>query len=330
MNEIEMEQQRQALELAKININDWNGTTPDERRIKYRKVILNALRENHPDKHSGQAENSAELKAKLERYTENTKLLNSISYDDAVRDRLPQSAADAFAPSSVAQPYPSPNSSELFTPPKNAEELVEGLNRGGYRPPHNGRYYPEPGYELNKGTDYYEAVKEHIPNILTWEQSDCLQASSEWCGSDLGRVTMLIATKHHLKDYRGADVLVSALVSQDETRIKDAFDSMISHLRQRPRFSFWRLFTSVDAEIAGFIDRFCCFKPKAEAGGLIVGINADNVRLVCQSLSLIVPDQIRNPSVEMEEERIRELLTEYVSRPRTTLQLEGGSPAVAP
>ncbi len=327
--EFEYLQQRKALEFTGIDIESWNSRTPEDRKKEYHKKIMKVILKNHPDKHPGLAEDSAEhLK-----WVENTKLLTSISYDyGTVPDDISQHSADAsyFSSSEVPNPFSnsssSTQSSQVFTPPKSVDELASNLRRSGSRPPLNGKYYPTPGYELNKGTAYYEGVKEYIPNLLRWEDWGKLDQSK--CGSDFGFVTEQIATKLYLKDYLGADVFVSAMVSQDKARIKAAFDQMIANIKNRN--IFLSLFSSTQSQLAMFVDKFCRFTPKGDRGA-IEGIDAYTILLLCQSLSLMLPYHIIDPDFDMDQELIRTLLTQYVSGHATTLQLEAGvssSPAI--
>jgi len=88
--ESEYAQQRKALEFLSINIEDWDSQTPENRRKNYHKIIMKAILKNHPDKHPGLAEDSPEFI----KWNDNTKLLNSISYDygTAAPDHLPRAA----------------------------------------------------------------------------------------------------------------------------------------------------------------------------------------------------------------------------------------------
>ena len=303
--EFECSQLRHALEFININIAEWNDHTPEDRKKNYHKIIIKALLKNHPDKHPQLPKDSAEFI----QYCETTTLLNSIDYDHGTSDyesSFSSEPAPAQATSSVDIPHE-------FTMPKNIDELVKNLKKAGYPP-----------YPRNKGNAYYEAIKECIPNIVTWEEHGKLD--QYYCGSDFSYIVTAINTKCCLKNYQGADVFVSALVSKNKNRIKDAFDQMINKVKNE--YSILNFFSTPESRVAGLIDKFCKFNKRIDGEVLLPSVIDKKTVLLflCKSLSLMLPYHIIDLNSEMDQELVRTLLTEYAAG-KATLQLEAGPAA---
>lgn len=305
--EQEYAEQSKALELVGIDKDHWDSLSPADRRTQYHRLIMRTLLKHHPDKHPEFAKDSEEFL----QCEENTKLLNSISYDYGCRPPAEYSSGSqssaAFRENSYSNHFDSSTrASGVFVPPRNAEELFTNLDRASYQFRKDG-----------KGNDYYEAVKEYIPNLVPWTEWTKLDLGK--CGNDLGFVVEQIATKSFLADFSGADVFVSAMVSRDKRRIKEAFDQMVADIKNRN--IFLSIFSSTQSRLEELVNRFCRFTPSSD-GGQILGIGGGTVLLLCESLSLRLPYQIINVYHDMDQELIRTLLSQYVFSPAPTLQLE--------
>lgn len=303
---------REALEFLKIDITEWNELeTSVARKNKYHKMIIKEIVKNHPDKHPEAVNGSPEHT----QWVENTKLLNSIDYENCAEpantsyDQTSSSSSSSKTNHSTSnQEHPqSHDLRKMFPHPKNAKQLINGIINGGYR-----------SYTMDgRGNDYYEAFKELIPNMVPWSEWSKL---SYYAGRDYGFVVCQIATKMYLEGYAGAENLLSAFVSQNKNRIKESFDQMVSKIKSRN--FFMRFFSSTESQLNQFIDKFCQFTPEGgKRNGLIVGINASTVLLLCQSLNLSLPYNIIDPNFDLDQELIRMLLTNYVLN-KNGLQLE--------
>lgn len=307
--------QRKALEFLKIDINEWNKLTKEDRKKNYHKKIMKAILENHPDRHADLAKDSPEFN----QFNENTKLLNSISYDYDValsgvsNVSVNPTRQSGYYQSSNMNDQPTSSSSVFdMTPPRTEQELISGLERYSY------------GAHNNKlGSIYYQAFKEYIPNLVPWEHWAKLQHMG--VGNDYGFVVAQIATKMYLQNYKGADVFVSAMVSQDNNRIKAAFDLMVSNLKNR---NFFMAFFAPSLD--QFIGEFCKFTPVGGKGGIIAGVDAYTVLSLCKALSLNLPYNIIDPHFDMDQDLIRALLTKYVKGESPALRLQDGKTTSLP
>lgn len=285
------ERQKQALKFLNISEDVWNSSTPAERREKFRRIHINAMREYHPDRHSDLVEGSSEY---LEMDV-TIKLLTSIDYDYATVPDVAARVEAAFKPDFS----PSRRSKPQYVP-ATFDELLRGL-----RSHHN-----------VMRLEYYEQVKESIPNLVPWSKWVDVRETGG-VGQDYPWIVNQIATKRYLQGYKGADVLVSALVSQNQERIKGAFDQMILHIRKTSYLMTF--FGNIESRLNTFIDQFCRFKPD---DSFFVGIDAKTTLLICRSLSLLLPYQVINPVEELDEGLIRMELRRYIYGIKPVLQLE--------
>lgn len=338
--EIDYDQQRSALEFLNISIDDWYSLTPADRRTTYHKKIMRAILENHPDKHPGLAEDSEEYN----RWHRNTALLNSINYEyDAPQVNeadIPASSPQAYAAEQSTGSYSS-SSVPTFKYPKSIDEFVKTVDEYYHQyTPRDESVKTITVGPCTRAPDnnntciselYVKAVKECLPKFINvnnyTEQMDKLLNSrtQESFGRDLPYFLDQIDNKCcHLVGYQGVDTFAAAMISRDKTRIKDAFDHMVSIIKKGGYLS--RFFSTPDSRLAEFIDKFCHFAVIMKNGrAKYTGIQVDSVRVLCKSLSLMLPYEIIDATNELDQELIRTLLTRYVSGPAATLQLEDGA-----
>jgi len=286
-----------ALDFLKINHQEWDQKSPQERRLSYRKKIMSNLLEHHPDR-QGRLQKDDPVKIEHERIT---KLLNGIDYAFVTMggyEEIPDAAEPSDAFSHRAS---STNDFSSLPSPKNGVEFNQNMVR------------LSPEGRLS----YYEFMKEKLPNIIKFEEgiepfenfrnTIWRDYKSQWelYLHETQWIDAQVITRFHLKNYNGADDFVSAFVSKDRNRIKLTFDSMVSSAQNE--HSFMRFFRT--DKVKGLIHAFCEFKP---IDGGIYGIQIEVVLLLCQSLALNIPYHLIDPQEELDQELIRTTLTAYV------------------